>query len=302
MKFGVIDNFSEVDYTFPPIHTAPFAKAVTPKELRLYIGAPVWAEKNYVGTLFPPKTSAANYLKAYARQCNSIEVNATRYGTPKLDIIRKWRDDVPDEFRFSMKFPQVITHRKNILDRDALFKLDEFLVALNELGPKNGMAFAVMANYFRPNQLETLEKFIHYLPHDMTFSIELRDPEWYHPAVLNEWLDLMKVNSITPVLTDTPGRRDILHFGSQTGHCFVRYVGRFNDPSDAIRIRQWVHRIEELIAQGNHTIWFYAHQGDDRTHIIGFFNALIGQLNTQLNLNIPLLTDYSTTNLFTNGE
>jgi uncharacterized protein YecE (DUF72 family) len=297
MKFGVIDNFSAVDYTFPPVRAVDNVLPLQPQSVAFYFGAPVWAEKNYVGSLFPPKTSAANYLKAYAQQFNSIEVNATRYGTPKLDTIRKWRDDVPDNFRFSMKFPQVITHRKNILDRDALYKLDEFLVALHELGSKNGMAFAVMANYFRPNQMDVLEKFVQYLPQDMKFAIELRDPEWYQESLLNEWLDLFHHYNITPVLTDTPGRRDVLHFGSNNGHYFIRYVGRFNDPSDAIRIEQWVNRIEELISKGNHTFWFYVHQGDDRSQVLGFFNTLITQLNTRLHSKLPKLTDYSMTSM-----
>lgn len=225
---------------------------------------------------------------------NSIEVNATRYGTPKLTTLEKWKDSVGDDFTFSMKFPQVITHRKDINDAVAQFKLDEFLVALDALGTKNGIAFGVMANYLKPTNFKALEQFVQSLPKDMDFALELRAPEWFEDAVVkSEWQQLFSENNIIPVLTDTPGRRDVLHFCVVNTHAFIRYVGNFGDASEANRILQWEQRIGEYINCGVTHFWFYVHEGENRLYTLLFFNALISRLNKSYSLNIPTLVDYS---------
>lgn len=294
MKFGVLENTFDVDFTFPPILNH-FNSTFDAKELPLkfYFGGPVWGDKNYLGNLFPPKTKQKDFLKTYGTQFNSIEVNATRYGTPKLETINHWKNEVPEGFKFSMKIPQVVTHRKDINDDTARYKLDEFLVVLDTLGSKNGVAFGVMANYLRPDNFKGLEKFIQSLPLDMQFALELRAPEWYSDKIIQqEWCNLFAEYNIIPVLTDTPGRRDVLHFCVVNNHFFARYVGRYDDKSEAFRIAQWVNRIEELVSIGVNTFWFYAHEGDNRALTLYFFNDLISQLNLRLNLSIPLLKDY----------
>lgn len=68
MKFGVIDDFSTVDFTFPPIVFAapkPLAKG---DSVYFNFGGPVFADKNYLGTVFPQKTKQKDFLKAYSAQ------------------------------------------------------------------------------------------------------------------------------------------------------------------------------------------------------------------------------------------
>jgi uncharacterized protein YecE (DUF72 family) len=300
MKFGVLEHTKDVDFTFPPVNIAnPISGERKTNSIQFYFGGPVWGDKNYLGNIFPLKTKQKDFLKVYSSQFNSIEVNATRYGTPKIETITHWRDQVPDGFKFSMKIPQVVTHRKDINDDMARFKLDEFLVALDSLGNKNGVAFGVMANYLRPDNFRGLQQFVKSLPQDMQFALELRAPEWFADAViLQEWQHLFAENNIIPVLTDTPGRRDVLHFCVINNHFFARYVGRYDDKSEAFRITQWVNRIEEFIIKGVNTFWFYVHEGDNRAFTLYFFNDLIAQLNHRLKCEIPLLKDYSTSSLF----
>ena len=75
---------------------------------------------------------------------------------------------------------------------------------------------------------------------------------------------------------------------------FVRYVGDFSHESDKKRIEQWVNRISELVGMGVNHIWFYVHQpGENRERILQFYNYMLPLINTSLDLNIPLLVDYS---------
>lgn len=48
---------------------------------------------------------------AYFRKFQVVEVQQTFYDPPPLQTIRKWREQAPDAFEFTMKAWQVITHR-----------------------------------------------------------------------------------------------------------------------------------------------------------------------------------------------
>ena len=297
MKFGNIADKSAIDFSFNELPTLSQVRlGALPKaqEVRFHFGAPVWSDKNYKGTLYPEKTPLKNFLKAYSEQFNSIEVNATRYGTPKETTLEKWIAETPDDFKFSMKFPQVITHRKNIMEDAAKEQLERFLVALDLIGNKNGVAFAVMANYFKPNQFEVLEQFVKYLPKELDFAIELRAPEWFeNESIQKEWHQLFIENNIIPVLTDTPGRRDVLHFRIVNSHLFVRFVGGATSPIDLIRINNWAKKLVELTRNGISDVWFYGHvPGDSREDVVPFNNQLITAINQLSTYNIPLLHDY----------
>lgn len=296
MKFGVIPVIDEVDFTLPKLDSNYLVckDPISFNQVEFRLGAPVWADKNYVGTLFPPKTPQRLFLNAYAEQFNSIEVNATRFGSPKPHIIDRWMDSVPEDFKFSLKIPQMVTHRKDMNEYKARVRLDEFFVALAQLGPKNGVSFAVMPNYLRYEHIDKLQTFVEHLPQDVPFAIELRDPSWYSEHAINDWYSLFKENNIIPINTATYERREVIQLKLTNQHLFVRYVGRFAHPSDVQRIDNWVVKIKELIALGvTSHVWFYVHQpGENRQWVVDFFNAFIGKLNEEMGLNLQKLKEH----------
>ena len=86
---------------------------------------------------------------------------------------------VGPNFKFSLKLPQFITHRKNINDVEAYQKIDEFLLLWSEIKDYSGVNFAVMANYFRSEQFNELDKFIDLIKytsdrkgHDKRYAID----------------------------------------------------------------------------------------------------------------------------------
>lgn len=296
MKFGQVEQLDSIDFDFASIssESKQVLKSYEKKTLQFYFGAPGFSDKQYKGVLYPLNTPIKNFLMAYANQFNSIEVNATRYSTPKVNVLDKWMSQVAKDFKFSMKIPQVVTHRKDINHPDAKYKLEEFINAVAHLNQYSGVSFGVMANYFRSSQFNELEKFISFWPRDTPLSIEFRDPSWFEKSVKLEWQQLFKENNIVSLITDTPGRRDVAHFNLSSDELFIRYVGDFAHPSDQIRIISWVNKIKELRSLGLNKVWFYVHQpGENRSRIIDFYNMLIEKLNIEFNLNLTPLVNYS---------
>jgi uncharacterized protein YecE (DUF72 family) len=76
-------------------------------------------------------------LEYASRKLTSIEINGTYYSTFKPDSWRKWRDETPDGFVFSVKASRFSTNRRVLSDGKE--SIDKFLgQGLTELGAKLG--------------------------------------------------------------------------------------------------------------------------------------------------------------------
>jgi len=48
--------------------------------------------------------------KEYTTRLSVVEIQKTFYSIPKLDLVKRWREDVPLNFEFTLKAVQIITH------------------------------------------------------------------------------------------------------------------------------------------------------------------------------------------------
>lgn len=48
----------------------------------VYLGAPVWGLKDWVGNFLPPKTKPCDFLSLYSQRLNTVEGNTTFYSLP----------------------------------------------------------------------------------------------------------------------------------------------------------------------------------------------------------------------------
>ena len=57
-----------------------------------------------------------DYLSYYSKFFKFVEVDSTYYRIPSRSPVRGWKDKTPEDFKFSLKFPKVITHEKKLED------------------------------------------------------------------------------------------------------------------------------------------------------------------------------------------
>ena len=55
----------------------------------------------------------SDYLSYYSKFFKFVEVDSTYYHIPSRSIVRGWKEKTSEDFRFSLKFPEIITHEKN---------------------------------------------------------------------------------------------------------------------------------------------------------------------------------------------
>lgn len=100
---------------------------------RCRVGCAGWSLSSAVKERFPP---SGTHLERYARVFPSVEINSSFYRPHKPATYARWRDSVPETFRFSVKVPKAITHELRL--RDAREPLERFLGEVGHLGEKLG--------------------------------------------------------------------------------------------------------------------------------------------------------------------
>src|SRR5262245_15647881 len=107
--------------------------------------------KSWIGRLFPAGTKPTDFLPGYAVVFNTVEGNTTFYALPPAETVARWREQVPDEFRFCFKFPRTITHDKLLVDSTT--EVTEFIERVAPLEHKLGSLMLQLPPRFGPGQL-----------------------------------------------------------------------------------------------------------------------------------------------------
>src|ERR1044071_10144663 len=84
--------------------------------MTLYVGTSGYSYKEWKGSFYPEKIPAKDMLAYYAAHLHAVELNNTFYRMPQPGMIESWKAQVPENFRFSVKAPQVITHFRRLKD------------------------------------------------------------------------------------------------------------------------------------------------------------------------------------------
>ncbi len=58
--------------------------------------------------------TGSSVLARYATRFNAVEINSSFHRSHKRDTYQRWRDGVPDTFRFSAKVPKWSTHEQRL--------------------------------------------------------------------------------------------------------------------------------------------------------------------------------------------
>lgn len=104
------------------------------RKVTILIGTAGWSIPRHASGDFPQDGSA---LERYAARFPVVEINSSFHRPHRVSTWDRWRESVPDDFRFSVKMPKTITHKRKLLECDG--ELDEFLPQAEVLGAKLGV-------------------------------------------------------------------------------------------------------------------------------------------------------------------
>ncbi len=284
MDFGRLPDVDAVDFTLPPDDpsTESWLQSFRGDSagFRFYCGAPVWNHAGLAAKLYPRGARSGDFLKHYARQFNSVELNATYYGLNPAALDR-WRAVVPPGFLFCPKMLKSVTHERGLYDAATL--TGEFCAGIRILGESLGPIFALLPPSFGPERLRVLVQWIEQWPSDLELTIELRHPAWFADVKARAYLfAALRARSVIAALTDSAGRRDVLHQTLSGRAAFIRFLGNRLHKSDFARLNDWVDRLAAWKRCGLARAFLFLHQPDE---------ALVPELAQHLDLRVRTALD-----------
>jgi uncharacterized protein YecE (DUF72 family) len=196
---------------------------------QIRIGISGWRYEPWRKKFYPPKLTQKNELWYASRCLNSIELNGSFYSLQRPSSYRAWYEQTPDDFVFTMKGGQFITHIRRLREIEqplANFFASGLLLLKEKLGP--------ILWQFPPNfqyDHERFEQFFKILPRNTEQAVELSNKraktmkgekvwikpdacrpirhaiEFRHESFVNkQFVDLARREKIGVVVADTTRR------------------------------------------------------------------------------------------------
>jgi uncharacterized protein YecE (DUF72 family) len=167
--------------------------------IRVGIGG--WVYPPWRGAFYSAGLPQAQELHYASRHLTAIEINGTFYNSGRPDSFRKWRDDTPEDFVFSLKGPRFVTHRKELASAGPSIELF-FSRGVLELGDKLGPVLWQFAP-FKPFDEADFAAFLGLLPQaidgrPIRHVVEVRHASFCTPA----FFDLLREHRIAVARVD----------------------------------------------------------------------------------------------------
>ncbi len=147
--------------------------------MKYYLGCSGWSYDGWKGSFYPEGLDNKYWLSYYSQIFDFVEIDSTFYRIPSKFMVNNWNKRTPDNFRFAVKFPKVITHDKGLKDvdkdieqfYDAMEPLyDKILVFLMQLPPSLQIA----------EGLDSIKNLRYTLDPSFRYAIEVRHTSWFN--------------------------------------------------------------------------------------------------------------------------
>jgi uncharacterized protein YecE (DUF72 family) len=148
--------------------------------MNFYVGTSGYAYKEWKGSFYPEKFPDKQMLSYYSERFRSVEINNTFYKPPTASVLEAWVAEVPADFRFVLKAPQEITHRKRLVGVEEMVSsfIDTAECLKERLGP---LLFQLPPNYKK--NMERLSAFLPLVAKQCRVTFEFRHPSWFDDEV-----------------------------------------------------------------------------------------------------------------------
>ena len=202
--------------------------------MKLHVGTSGYSYKEWKGNFYPEDLPAKEMLSYYSRRLPAVEINNTFYRLPQATMIENWKEQVPDEFRFSIKATQRITHIKRL---NNVVEETKYLLDTSRL---LGECLGVVLFQLPPNMKKDsgrLKLFLELLPSDARAAFEFRHETWFDEEIF----DLLRKKDCALVVSDTDDK-PLSEIISTAGWGYLRLRRTAYDEND---LADWMKRVED---------------------------------------------------------
>ena len=223
-----------------------------PSYLQYHIGCSGWSYSAWKGPFYPSNMdNSSDWLSYYASVFDYVEIDSSFYRMPNLFTVKNWLKKTPENFKFTAKFPKVITHDKHL--KDVSRELEYFHQSMLPLRDKTLALLIQLPPSLKITEgLDNLRQVVSELDTKFRYAVEVRDRSWFQDLAYNffannnicmVWSQLGELRT-PPIVT--------------TDFLYVRLIGdRSIDEKDfgkiqkdrVIEMKKWSSKVKRVIKQ-----------------------------------------------------
>ena len=213
--------------------------------MKFYIGCCGWSYTAWKGPFYPSDIKNSKWLEFYSKVFDYVEIDSSFYNRPNVIMVKQWLKKTQEDFRFTAKFPKVITHDKRLKNVDNELQL--FFKAIEPLYDKTlALLIQLPPSIEIMEGLQRLRELVYKLDNRFRYAVEVRHPSWFQDLAYNFFAN----NNICMVWSQIVGIRTPPIVTSD--FLYLRFIGdRSLQEKDFGRIqkdrspemRKWVKRI-----------------------------------------------------------
>ena len=156
----------------------------------LYIGCSGFYNNDWKGSLYPEDIKSKDFLRLYAHEFNSVEINSTFYRKPTAKTLLKWFDETPEDFKFFIKIPKTVSHEKRL--EDCKEEISEFCLHIQSHLKEKLSGFLYQFPPSFKNTQENVDLILNTIDFNYLNVIEFRHESWWRDEIFN----ILKDNNI----------------------------------------------------------------------------------------------------------
>ncbi|HZI70864.1 MAG TPA: DUF72 domain-containing protein, partial [Nitrososphaeraceae archaeon] len=146
--------------------------------MQYYIGCSGWSYSAWKGPFYPSNMdNSSDWLSYYASVFDYVEIDSSFYRMPNLFTVKNWLKKTPENFKFTAKFPKVITHDKHL--KDVSRELEHFLQSMIPLRDKILALLIQLPPSLKITEgLDNLRQVVSEFDTKFRYAVEVRDRSW----------------------------------------------------------------------------------------------------------------------------
>src|SRR5918912_1190180 len=198
-------------------------------------------------------SNSSDWLKYYASVFDYVEVDSSFYRMPNLFTVKNWFKKTPEHFRFTAKFPKVITHDKRL--KNISKELEYFHKAMLPLKDKTLALLIQLPPSLKITEgIENMRQ--HLVPqldsNNFRYAVEIRDRSWFQDLAYNFFADnniCMVWSQLAELRTPPIATTDFLYLrfiGDRTIH--EEDFGKIQKDR-VMEMKTWASKVKKVIKE-----------------------------------------------------